>query len=114
MKQVCEAAGFAFSELWTRPSREVVAEEDGSTKVQWEYLLKWADITYINYEAFPEARHLAGKLDEPPYLRRRVLNRLAAAAVIPTKAAHTPPRRPWCGRVYVYHATRDQPLSSAH
>ena len=64
MKQVCEAAGFAFSELWTRPSREVVAEEDGSTKVQWEYLLKWADITYINYEAFPEARHLAGKLDD--------------------------------------------------
>ena len=64
MKQVCEAAGFAFSELWTRPSREVVAEEDGSTKVQWEYLLKWADITYINYEAFPEARHVAGKLDD--------------------------------------------------
>ena len=56
--------GFAFGEMWTRPKKEVQNEDGNGVQVQWDYLLKYADITYTNFVAFPEARNLAGKLDE--------------------------------------------------
>jgi hypothetical protein len=62
LRDVCDAAGFAFAEMWMRPKREW-EDENGQTKVQWDYLLKFADVTYVNYTAFPEARNVAGKLD---------------------------------------------------
>ena len=58
------AQGFAFAEVWTRPKFEVPAPDGQGVQVQWDHLLKYGDVTYINYSAFPEARNLAGKLDD--------------------------------------------------
>jgi len=64
LQDICEAAGFAFAEVWTRPKFEVPAPDGQGVQVQWDHLLKYGDVTYINYSAFPEARNLAGKLDD--------------------------------------------------
>jgi hypothetical protein len=62
LRDVSEAAGFAFAELWTRPYREEL--EDNDVALEWDHLLKFADVTYTNHRAWPEARSIAGKLDE--------------------------------------------------
>jgi len=64
LQDVCEAAGFAFAELWTRSKFEVPAEDDREAQVQWDHLLSFANVTHTNFPAFPEAYNLQGKLDE--------------------------------------------------
>ena len=42
LRDVCEAAGFAFAELWIRPKFEMPGEEDREAQVQWDHLLRYA------------------------------------------------------------------------
>jgi len=62
LRDICEAAGFAFAEVWTRPSKEVRSE--AGMQVQWDHMLKFSDVTYANHAALPEARTAPGRLDE--------------------------------------------------